>query len=103
MVQKKGEKKKSIVDIIREIDERHPVIDTKWSVEEVTPGYNTGGYYDQDIPEGFERVSDYFETREEAEAWMDEHEADEGKFLAVRKHALRVYTTHNWVSVRVKR
>lgn len=104
MVSKKGENKEK-KDWLREelerINKDNPVIDTYWSVEEVTPGYNTGGYYDQDIPESFETVADRFETEEDAFAWMNEHEADEGKYLAVRKHTAREYTTKHWFSVRM--
>lgn len=105
MVKKKGEeeaRKNRFQDTLNRVNERNPVVETKWSVEEVTPGYNTGGYYDQDIPEHFGQVSPFFNTREEAQAWMDEHEPDDGKYLAIRKHVAREMRMINWVSVRVR-
>lgn len=106
MVRKKNEEREGgdwLKRSLERINKESPVVEEKYSVEEVTPAYNTGGYYDQDIPEEFVKVSGYFETKEEAEAWMDEHEADEGKFLAVRKHIAREMRTTHWLSVRLRR
>src|SRR5689334_11272160 len=70
----------------------------RWAVNEHTPGYNTGGYYDNDVPAKNTIVSPYFDTEEEAQDWMDEHEPDKGKSLNVVRHRLvkREYT--EWVS-----
>jgi len=73
-----------------------PVLQSRWYVEEYTPGYNTGGYYDQDIPAEFVRVSRYFDTPEEAEKWKDEHEPDKGKKLLIRRENLYERKYKEW-------
>lgn len=104
MVTKKGEKRSGhwLMEELRRLDERAPIVDTKWSVVEVTPGYNTGGYYDQDIPENVVIVSPFLDSREEAEAWRDEHEPDEGKSLELVKHVAREHKYVQWTSTKVK-
>lgn len=47
------------------------VVDERWWVEEYRPRYNTGGYYDQDIPEMVIEVSKYFKTEAEAVEYMN--------------------------------
>lgn len=72
------------------------ILDTRWLVIEHTPAYNTGGYYDQDIPEKNEIVSPYFKTKEEAVAWMNDHVPDKGKTLWVRHQNKRSRTIIEW-------
>lgn len=69
-----------------------------WVVMEHTPGYNTGGYYDTDVPAKNVMVSAHFDTEEEAQAWMDAHEADKGKSLHIQRRRLvrRVYEDWVW-------
>lgn len=87
---------------IDRVNRESPVVDTNYSVEEVTPGYNTGGYYDVDVKETFVQVSPQrYDTLEDAIEWMNEHEADEGKYLAIRKHIAREMTTKHWFSIRL--
>lgn len=47
------------------------VVDERWWVEEYRPGYNTGGYYDQDIPEKVVDTSEYFKTKAEAVEYLE--------------------------------
>lgn len=70
----------------------------RWAVNEHTPGYNSGGYYDMDVPSKNHTVSPYFDTEEQANEWMDEHEPDEGKSLNIIRQRLvkREYT--EWVN-----
>jgi hypothetical protein len=69
----------------------------RWYVVEHTPGYNTGGYYDQDIPAKSVKVSDYFDTEDQAQSWMDRHEPDKGKELIVKRHRLLKRSFTEWV------
>ena len=106
MVQKKTKAKESVTNWLQRSSEEYnrtnPVVEVKWSVEEVTPGYNTGGYYDVDVPEESVQVSVLFDSLEAAESWKDEHVADAGKYLAIRKHTARKHTFINWTSQRVR-
>lgn len=102
MVQEKDAAKKrqtarqNVLARIRDNIENN-TIKIKWQVIEHTPGYNTGGYYDQDIPAKNIVVADDFESEEDAKTWMDRHEPDPGKVLFIRKRRLvrRSYTT--WI------
>jgi hypothetical protein len=93
MVQPKN--KEPLMEFMRreakEHEARNPVIGHKWVVEEVTAAYNTGGYYDQDIPEKRVVVANDFKTEAEAKAWMDKHIADKGNYLEAVKYNLRQY------------
>ena len=60
----------------------------EYGISEVTPAYNSGGYYDVDVPEKRVRVSPWFDTEEEANEWRDRHEPDEGKRLVMCKRRL---------------
>lgn len=75
------------------------VIKTAWVVVETTPGYNTGGYYDQDVPEENVVVSSEFETRDDAAEWMDKHEADNGKYLRIAHKDLRRIEYTQWTGL----
>jgi hypothetical protein len=75
----------------KEYDEQNPIVGHKWAVEEVTPAYNTGGYYDQDIPEVRIKVADDFKSEKEALAWIDMHEADKGNYLEAVQFRLREF------------
>ena|SRR6476661_2743175 len=69
----------------------------KWQVIEHTPGYNTGGYYDQDIPAKNVVVKDECKTEAEARAWMDRHEPDKGKSLHIQMRRLVRRYYDSWV------
>jgi len=89
-----------LTKVQNDIDQRHPIIDTRFFVEEVKPAYNTGGYYDQDVPEERKRVSPFFTTKSAAVKWMNEHEADKGKTLEVMKQNKRRTITERWWDAR---
>lgn len=69
----------------------------RWCVVEHTPAYNTGGYYDQDIKAKNVVVSEYFDTEEQAIAWRDRHEPDEGNTLFVKRERLVQRSYQEWV------
>ena len=75
-----------------------PVLQERFYVIEHTPAYNTGGYYDQDVPAENHIVSPYFETEAAAQSWMDEHVPDKGKSLFIRKEQMqeRTRVTREW-------
>ena len=77
-------------------DRESPVLKTRWFVLEIRPAYNTGGYYDQDIPEERRVVSPYFDTQELAQDWMDKHEPDKGKHLKISYENLRKICYNRW-------
>ena len=103
MVQEKDAAKKrmqSIWDHAESIKKQYDdnTLETKWFVIEHTPGYNTGGYYDTDVPPKNSVVSDGFDSPEEAQEWLDRHEPDQGKSLHIwRKRLIRhIYTEWHW-------
>lgn len=63
-------------------------VDTRFFVEEYTEAYNTGGYYDQDIPEEIVDRSEYFKTEAEALAHLELVEPAKGNKLRIRKQTL---------------
>lgn len=100
MTTKKGSKGPSIMDMMRnqaeEIEKKNPVIATRFYVDEVTPGYNTGGYYDQDIPEARRVVSPYFECDGQCYEWIDEHDPDKGNYFEIMKVQKRRTVIERW-------
>lgn len=106
MVQKKsdGRSKNWMTEMLDRLDKDHPIVSTKWAVEEVTPGYTDSGYYgDVWHQEESVIVSPEFDSREEAEAWMDRHEADKDKFLAIAKLTAREYRQVHWTKIRISK
>lgn len=105
MVQKKSDGRSGnwMTEMLDRLDKEHPIVSTKWAVEEVTPGYTDSGYYG-DVWHSEESVivSPEYDSREEAETWKDQHEADKGKFLALVKLTAREYTHISWVKHRIK-
>lgn len=99
MVQSKRPQK-SLQEFMKEDRERFernsPVLKTRWFVLEIRPAYNTGGYYDQDVPEERRVVSPYFESKSAAVKWMNDHEPDEGKHLKISYENLRKYCYEKW-------
>ena len=93
---KRAEARKEQLEKIRKNLEEN-TIRIKWQVIEHTPGYNTGGYYDQDIPAKNVVVADNFESEESAQAWMDRHEPDKGKSLHIKKRRLVRRYYDSWV------
>lgn len=87
--------------MLKEHNQQHPIVETQWAVEEVTPAYNTGGYYDEDIKESSQIVSPKYDTQEDAESWMERHEADRGKYLTLVKLVGREYRVIYWTQFRV--
>lgn len=97
----KPKREKNILEILREqaknFDEDFPVIATRWYVIEHSPQRRYHDGYDYTWSrESNIRVSEYFETKEEAIEWMDQHEPDEGKELRIRSQNLRRYWYEKW-------
>lgn len=96
MVQPKN--KPSFLDELQRAREsRGKVIDHRYFVCEITPGYNTGGYYDQDVPKRVVRVSPFFSDEHAAVEWMDNHIPDEGKRLQVFTQSLYERVIKTWI------
>lgn len=85
-------------DLERIESEYGPVIKERYYVIEHRPAYNTGGYYDQDVPAENKVVSPFFNTEDEAQDWLDKHEPDKDKSLHLRKEKLqeRTHVTREW-------
>lgn len=101
MVQEKGaaqSRKNDLTDFLRKSAEEYDrsIVKTTWAVWEHTPGYNTGGYYDQDIPAENHLVSPWFDTKEEAVAWRDRHEPDKGNCLLIGHSDLTEKLVRRW-------
>ena len=77
---------------------RKETVGERWYVGEHTPAYNTGGYYDTDVPAKTVRVSAFFDTEKEAQDWADMHEADEGNELRICHDLLLEKTVRSWSS-----
>lgn len=101
MVRKRNEEPRNWLQAeFDRLDKQSPIVETKWVVEEVTPAYNTGGYYDQDIPAKHVTVSPVFDTEAEAVEWLWEHLPDDGKYLEVVKMIAREHKYITWTKVR---
>jgi hypothetical protein len=105
MVKVKGEENVYWLDrVLDDVEMRNPVIETRWYVVEVTPrhrySYGNGhGGVEYDWSDEVEtKVSPYFRTKKSAAKWMDEHEADPGKSLAIMKQNKRRTITEKWWS-----
>ncbi len=102
MVQEKDAARKRVErrEAMRRDDEqrlKNNTIKFEWCVIEHTPGYNTGGYYDTDVPAKNVVVSPYFGTEKEATMWMNAHEPDKGNSLHVKRRRLLKRTWTEWV------
>lgn len=108
MVRRKGEKEESVIDRLekqsKSIDERHPVVETRWYVCEVTPSkrysYDDGhgGVEYAWMDERVVRVSNYFDCDGLAYEYVDAHEPDPGNELRIYKQEKRRTTTEKWWS-----
>ena len=85
-MQKKNTRR-DILDVLRDAQDRlGTVVDERWWVEEYRPAYNTGGYYDQDIPEEVIDRSHYFPNEEEARAYLDSVECTDPRHRLRLRH-----------------
>jgi hypothetical protein len=100
MVQPKRNNKSILEEIraqAREFQQTSPVLATRWFVIEHTPARRYHDGYDYTWGrESNIKVSPYFDTEEEAIAWMNEHEPDEGSTLRVKLQNLREYKHKRW-------
>lgn len=96
---KKIRKDTGLKDYLKAESERldRQTLEVNWAVFEYTPAYNTGGYYDQDIPEQWVRVSEWFREEANADEWKSQHLPDEGKELRIRRRRLIERTTREWI------
>lgn len=92
---------KSILQTLREQAEEFnrvsPVLETRYYVIEHTPARRYHDGYDYTWGrESNRKVSPFFKTFEEAQDWMDAHEADEGSELRINHQNLREYKYRRW-------
>lgn len=80
----------------REKTERN-TIRFRWGVNEHTPEYDPGDFWSRGTPAKNRIVSPWFNTKEEAQAWMDRHEPDKGNTLGVVRHRLLKREWTEWV------
>ena len=73
------------------------VVDSRWYVEEYTPGYETFGYYHVYVNPTRRRVSEYFDNPHDAEVWKGAHEPEEGSLLFIRRENLYERTERQWL------
>lgn len=95
-LKREAHRKEFLAQLQRELEEKTVMF--RWRVIEHTPGYNTGGYYDQDVPEKNVVVSPTFDTEAEAYAWANGHVADAGKSLKIDRIRLIRETRERWVN-----
>lgn len=80
-------------------DLKRRTIKFKWTVMEQTPSWVDSGYYGEVYHEAVTRtVSPEFDTKEEAQEWMDRHEPDKGNILFVQRWRLVKREWTEWVS-----
>lgn len=91
--------KQALVDMIEESQRQLDAntIDFRWVVVEHTPAYNTGGYYDEDIPAKDVVVAGDFFNEKTAQEWIDKHEPDEGNTLIIKRKRLIKREITEWV------
>lgn len=83
-------------------ERRGEYIRSRFYVVEVTPsqrydqGNGHGGYESAWTKQRIVMVSDYFDTKEEAEDFLNKHEPDEGKTLETREEGLYRRTVEEW-------
>lgn len=81
---------------VERFNKEHPIIGERYYVIEVTPGYNTGGYYDQDVPEKRRRVSPYFDNWGQADEWIKDFEPEKGSAFQIVKQFKRRTVIERW-------
>lgn len=64
---------------IERIDRERPIVESRWYVLEIVPGYQESGYYGQWVSSTARRVSEYFYDRDEVDEWLETHEPDNPK------------------------
>lgn len=72
------------------------IVGTRWYVYEHTPEVPYDGGWDRGTPAKNVTVSGYFDTREDAQEWMDRHEPDKGNTLVIGKQNKRRKITIGW-------
>lgn len=93
--------RRSFVEELRrqaeELERESPVLETRWFVVEVTPARRFYDGYDYVwSDESAARVSKFFNSEDEAQKFMDQHEPDDGNALEVRHQNLREYKHKRW-------
>lgn len=101
MVQEKNAAKNAVDEFnewLRKENERmdKEVIDSRFYVVEHTPEYDYGDGWSRPIPAKTVRVSEYFDSIEEAREWKDRHVPDKGNELQIRKDNKRRIVTEQW-------
>lgn len=90
----------SLWDWIKEDRERfratHKFIKQRFYMVEVTPAYTESGYYGQWVPEERNRVSPYYDTQEEAEAWTEGWTPEQGRYFVIESETLREHVERQW-------
>ncbi len=104
MVKRKGKDEKGWLQEALEDARRRrgDYIKSRYYVVEITPprrySYGDGhGGWEYDWTNTHEvRVSQYYERKEDADRFIEEHDPDQGKSLAIRKNELYRRTVEEW-------
>lgn len=84
-----------LIDTMDRINKEHPIVATRHYVVEIAPPQDDYGY--QYIPESRKVVSPYYDTKEEAQKFFNEHLPDKGNRLeVVTQHKRRTVTERWW-------
>ncbi|AWN04073.1 hypothetical protein PBI_PEREGRIN_248 [Rhodococcus phage Peregrin] len=95
---KPKQKNNDLLEYIQKVrDKFGKVVDERWWVEEVSPGYEDE--YSRDIPEHVTDRSKYFSTEEEAIDCKDSVEPAKNHFLRIRHQQCyeKTETTRTWL------
>lgn len=100
MAREKETRKKSpgqwLRDCLDDIDERSPVIRSRYCVIEITPSKRYSDEYQDGWTDQKQRqVSDWKNSEEELQPFLDKFQPDEGNTFAIRKENLRAI--QQWV------
>ena len=103
MKKKKDSNKHWLDEVLDEVKSRRgTLIKYRWFIVEVTPservpvGNGHGGTDWKWSAKTNVLVSDYFDSEEKAQAFLDEHEPDEGKTLELRREGLFERAVREW-------
>jgi len=76
----------------------NPVIAERWYVTEEYPAWEEWGYYGKTHPPKSIRCSGFFDTRVEAERYVDKHDPEKGATSKINHQNKRRITTEEWVN-----
>lgn len=83
----------------KKLKDNSPIVRTRWWVVDYFPPRRESDEYDDYWTRASEkRASDYFNSLEDAQAFVDEHDPEPGAELQIKSENLRRITREEWVN-----